>query len=439
MNAHAIRTSLKAAAITALVSFPTSAGAAVWGIKAHEHPGFVHPYSAPPSVLFHFQEDGSNFQEVASITIDSIEIDADALAIDQSGLLYAFEVTASTSRLLTLDSVTAVATPIGPVMQNRNIRGAVIDFSGRLLVLDASQNELLEVSKTTGEVVGEPLPLTLNSSPFSLSDPDLWTCDIAQRWDGMFIVSSFYRFFQIDPVSGTLTHIHSDLAVAYDGHTTVAMPGIAFSALSPDRSVMFAYEAQYDDSIYTYSTSSGFARAPLHLDIINRFNAGRGDLAAIARATQNVPPVILSHPNDVAVLHGEAATFSVMADGSSPLSYQWFFNDAAIAGATDVGFVVSDAAIVNTGRYSVVITNPFGSVTSRAAELEVVDDPALVVGHAVVWPSAASRAGYILEDAEFLDGTWEPSVQEIGAIGDDNLIIMDTSAGERRFYRLTRP
>ncbi|HUJ82646.1 MAG TPA: immunoglobulin domain-containing protein, partial [Candidatus Acidoferrales bacterium] len=49
-------------------------------------------------------------------------------------------------------------------------------------------------------------------------------------------------------------------------------------------------------------------------------------------------PAITTQPTNQSVQAGATATFSVAASGSSPLSYQWQKNGAAISGATSASY-----------------------------------------------------------------------------------------------------
>ena len=50
-----------------------------------------------------------------------------------------------------------------------------------------------------------------------------------------------------------------------------------------------------------------------------------------------VPPVIVSHPRNTNAIAGANVTLSVVAGGSSPLSYQWRFNGTNIVNANGSG------------------------------------------------------------------------------------------------------
>ena len=92
----------------------------------------------------------------------------------------------------------------------------------------------------------------------------------------------------------------------------------------------------------------------------------------------NVPPTILTQPQDQLVPLGGTAGFSVAVTGTPPVSFQWRFNGADVPGATDSAFVRSNAQLADIGAYSVVVSNIAGSVTSAAANLMVVVMPGVI-------------------------------------------------------------
>ena len=86
-----------------------------------------------------------------------------------------------------------------------------------------------------------------------------------------------------------------------------------------------------------------------------------------------LPPTVTGlQPANQTVLGGLPASFTVTANGTAPLSYQWRFNGALIVGATATNYVIAAAQPVNAGGYSVVVTNSYGSMTSGVANLVVI-------------------------------------------------------------------
>ena len=83
-------------------------------------------------------------------------------------------------------------------------------------------------------------------------------------------------------------------------------------------------------------------------------------------------PTITTQPSDQTVTAGTAATFSVVAAGTAPLSYQWQKNTVNITGATSSSYTTPLTTTADSGeQFRVTISNSAGSVTSRVATLTV--------------------------------------------------------------------
>ena len=85
----------------------------------------------------------------------------------------------------------------------------------------------------------------------------------------------------------------------------------------------------------------------------------------------NVSPLIVQPPQSLVINEGDHATFAVNVAASAPLSFQWYFGDQPIAGATVHIHTVTNAQWSDRGDYFVVVTNALGSVTSAVATLRV--------------------------------------------------------------------
>ena len=82
----------------------------------------------------------------------------------------------------------------------------------------------------------------------------------------------------------------------------------------------------------------------------------------------------LTHPSSVTVVVGQTATFSVVASGSGPFTYQWFENGVTIAGAVEASYTTSATEASQSGAvFTVVVSNSAGSVTSAPATLTVTE------------------------------------------------------------------
>lgn len=89
------------------------------------------------------------------------------------------------------------------------------------------------------------------------------------------------------------------------------------------------------------------------------------------------PPTITAQPQSTSTTNEGNATFSVTASGSPPLTYQWQRNgtnvtdDATYSGSTSNLLTLTGVVTNNLGGYRVIVTNPYGSVTSTVATLTI--------------------------------------------------------------------
>lgn len=97
-----------------------------------------------------------------------------------------------------------------------------------------------------------------------------------------------------------------------------------------------------------------------------------------ARFVSGVPPVITASPQSQTVPAGQPVLFAVTANGAGPLQYQWLFNGAPLAGATNGSLRLTAAAPGDIGDYAAVVYNAFGSALSPRAALRVRSLPALL-------------------------------------------------------------
>lgn len=110
-------------------------------------------------------------------------------------------------------------------------------------------------------------------------------------------------------------------------------------------------------------------------------------LTALSLGGTYIPtaPTIVIAPGDKTVTTGQDATFSVIATGTGPLSYQWQFKGANIADATNSILFVPATRKSAAGTYSVRVCNAIGCAPVVAANLTVTPAAALVsVGNTTV-------------------------------------------------------
>jgi len=91
------------------------------------------------------------------------------------------------------------------------------------------------------------------------------------------------------------------------------------------------------------------------------------------RAVPVVPvgPVIVKQPVSQSAHVGGTVTFSVTANGQTPLRYQWYRNGVSLFEGTAASLVLSNLKLTVAGVYTVRVTDATGNVTSEPALLEV--------------------------------------------------------------------
>lgn len=83
-------------------------------------------------------------------------------------------------------------------------------------------------------------------------------------------------------------------------------------------------------------------------------------------------PRITTQPASQTVTVGQSATFTVVATGTSPLTYQWQKTGMNIAGANSATYTTPPTAPADSGStFDVAITSPGGSITSNSVTLTV--------------------------------------------------------------------
>ncbi|MGC1449943.1 MAG: immunoglobulin domain-containing protein [Candidatus Sulfotelmatobacter sp.] len=87
---------------------------------------------------------------------------------------------------------------------------------------------------------------------------------------------------------------------------------------------------------------------------------------------QSIAPTISTQPSSQSVAAGQTATFSVVATGTTPLTYQWQKGTTSISGATSASYATGATTSSDNGaQFKVVVSNSAGTLTSNTATLTV--------------------------------------------------------------------
>ena len=172
-------------------------------------------------------------------------------------------------------------------------------------------------------------------------------------------------------------------------------------------------------------------------------------LAPVGLWSAEGPPVIIQPPRDLTVLQGNPAVLAVVADGSTPLNYQWLRQATLITNATEASLTVPITLANDDGTgFSVIVSNSQGSATSTVARLTI--DPGIIVGTLTnrllevdsTWRfdqrNDYTRVSWYVPD--FNDSAWSTGPGNFYVTTATNIPLLNTplTIGQRTYYFRTR-
>lgn len=89
-----------------------------------------------------------------------------------------------------------------------------------------------------------------------------------------------------------------------------------------------------------------------------------------------IPLSIVMQPQSAVALQGDDVMLAVAAQGTPPLSYQWWFNGETLSGANEPSLALNGVQPAQAGAYVAVVANAAGAVTSQVAVVRVLVPPA---------------------------------------------------------------
>ena len=108
-------------------------------------------------------------------------------------------------------------------------------------------------------------------------------------------------------------------------------------------------------------------------------------------------PVITKQPTSIAVALGGSATLQVTASPPTPLTFQWQFDGADLAGAISNCLTLTNVTLADLGVYRVIVRDASSQVTSQPAWLKLARWTELVVFDASISFASSSNGKSWLE------------------------------------------
>jgi len=228
---------------------------------------------------------------------------------------------------------------------------------GQASVITRNSSDMVSITEG-GEFVAPPGDVVL--VPGAAGAPDNFSvARFTVPSDGEYLVDSAVQTFFVGPHSGD-----TDYHVVRDGVELfgefIAASNLGVTNRSGYTNTLTLATGEVLDFLSGRGADGDPERSGIHLSL--RITMVSTNLAAPALLNQPVGGTINEHSN---------FAFTVIASGSSPLSYQWRQDGLDIAGATNSSLVLSDLQLAQAGGYDVVVTNSVGSITSVVANLIV--------------------------------------------------------------------
>lgn len=127
-----------------------------------------------------------------------------------------------------------------------------------------------------------------------------------------------------------------------------------------------------------YNIPSAMASDAGNYDVVVMNGLGSSLTSSVVTLTVFLPPTIAQQPWSQNVIIGSNASISMSASGSPTLTYQWRKNGMNIGGAISTNYDLTNVTTNDQAGYDVVVSNPYGSITSSVANIFIVYPPAVV-------------------------------------------------------------
>lgn len=112
--------------------------------------------------------------------------------------------------------------------------------------------------------------------------------------------------------------------------------------------------------------------------------------SSVATVSVAVSPVFMqdltavTQTNNLMLFAGAHPAFTLQAEGEVPLTYQWYSNDVAAAGATNSSYSLAPVQSNGQTNFFCVVSNPHGSTTSAVVSVTLQADPTAPYPQAVL-------------------------------------------------------
>ncbi len=224
---------------------------------------------------------------------------------------------------------------------------------------------------------------------------------MALRRDGTILVwgnTNNYSFFwptNLSNVTGIASSARHALAIVGDGTPGITVPP-RDQAIYPGATAVFtvmaagpgnlSYQWQFNGANILGATGSILILTNVQpaksgwYQVIVRNSFGVATASAGLTLLDGRPAIVQQPPGATTIGVNSNATWSVSATGAIPMSLQWWKDGNPLANATNFSLGITNAQTNNSGGYSLIISNAYGSVSSSTDFVSVIYFPPVITG-----------------------------------------------------------
>ena len=152
---------------------------------------------------------------------------------------------------------------------------------------------------------------------------------------------------------------------------TVSSGSSVIFSVSVSSESSISYQWYFNDNIIIGAISSSYEILASSIsDIGNYYVIITNSYGTLTSSTASLSVIEITSQHESQIINsGSSANFSILSIGSTS-TYQWYFNNIAISGATSSSYSISSANVSNAGNYYVLLN---GSVESEIVSLSIIN------------------------------------------------------------------
>ena len=162
-------------------------------------------------------------------------------------------------------------------------------------------------------------------------------------------------------------------------NATATVGGSVTFSVVANGTVPLSYQWQKSGTAISGATSASYSIASVQTAdagsfscvVTNSVGSVTSTAAVLTVSSATIAPTVTNQPASTSAVSGGSVTFTVVASGTAPLSYQWYKGVAAISGATTASYAIPSVQTTDAGSYTCIVSNSAGTATSMAATLTV--------------------------------------------------------------------